>query len=309
MVATCPTFDSPCLFGRELGRFKEIVPAWYERQLKPPGNSELPWAILYPTDFLPVANAEQMRAINDFTHGLSRYLKVLPRKISLTESWSKTSPVEEKVLDVFMQNVGCSLRNLECAKSGHRYRNMDSSMTRTIVSTTSVATTKRGSEGQLMPLKLLDGCGGLFDLRSFHLEIALLIHCRGIARLLSKSQHDEALKRFAVFRQWLIDEILQTKRQRAVMILPIERLEPRYRDRPPEIPSVPPTSINVLFISPTLGGPELTVPSMLYTRGVIGLSNSMLTYCDSRRGGLHVADNRQDGISPMRSLASGSTRH
>lgn len=264
MVATCPTFDSPCLFGRELSRFKEIVPVWYERQLKPPGNSELPWAILYPTDFLPVTNAEQMRAINDFTHGLSKYLKVSPRKISLAESWSKTSPVEEKVLDVFMQNVGCSVRNLERAKSGHRHRNMDSSMMRTIVSTTSAATTKKRSEGHLMPLKLLDGCGGLPGHRSFHLEFTLLIYCRGIARLLNKSQRDEALKRFTTFRQWFIDEILQTKKQRAIMILPIERLEPRYRDKPPEIPSVPPTSINVLFISPTLGGPELTVPSMLY---------------------------------------------
>lgn len=115
MVATCPTFDSPCLFGRELSRFKEIVPSWYERQLQPPGNSELPWAILYPTDFLPVTNAEQMRVINDFTHEISKYLGVSPRKISLADSWSKTSPVEEKVLDVFMQNVGCFLHHLECA--------------------------------------------------------------------------------------------------------------------------------------------------------------------------------------------------
>lgn len=273
MVATCPTFDSPCLFGRDLVRFKEIVPAWYERQLKPLANSELPWAILYPTDFLPVTNAEQMRAINDFTHGLSKYLEVPPRQISLQESWSKTSPVEEKVLDVFLQNVGRPLCNLKCTKSVHRHRNMVSSMMRTIVSTTSAATMKRRSEGHLMPLKLSDGCGGLSDLRSVHLELALLMHYRGIARLLNKAQRDEALKRFATFRQWFLDEIMQPEKQRAVMILPIERLEPRYRDKPPEIPSVPPTSINVLFISPTLGSPELTVPSMLYIQGVIGLSN------------------------------------
>ena len=163
---------------------------------------------------------------------------------------------------------------------------MDSSTMRTIVSTNTAATMKRLSEGHLMPLKSSDGCGALPDHCLVRSEFDLLIHCRGIARLLNKSQRDEALKRFAIFRQWFIDEIMQTKKQRAFMILPIEKLEPRYRDKPPEIPSVPPTSINVLFISPTLGGPELTVPGMLYTHGATGLSTSMLNYCDSRRGGL-----------------------
>ena len=105
MVPTCPTFDSPCLFGRDINRIPDLIIPWYERPLKPQGPSDRPWSILYPTDFLPVGNAEQMAAINIFTKQLASFLNVKAKRVSLKDHWAKTSPVAEKELDVFMLNV------------------------------------------------------------------------------------------------------------------------------------------------------------------------------------------------------------
>lgn len=91
--------------------------------------------------------------------------------------------------------------------------------------------------------------------------VHMLTYCRGIGRLINEQQRDEAHNRFGVFRQWFLDHVLKTKKQHAIMLLPIEKLEPRYRDDPPGAPSVPPRSINVLYLSPALLGPELVVPS------------------------------------------------
>jgi len=69
-------------------------------------------------------------------------------------------------------------------------------------------------------------------------------------------------------------------------VLPIEELEPRYRDVPPDQPVEAPKGISVLYLSPTLGAPEIVVPgkhfeycqkiSLTFTAGQIPF-NSRIT--------------------------------
>lgn len=68
------------------------------------------------------------------------------------------------------------------------------------------------------------------------------------------------MARFHVFKNWFLSEILNVDNWRAIMILPIETLSPRYRDVPPDKKSKPPHSINELWLSPITGCPELVVP-------------------------------------------------
>lgn len=70
------------------------------------------------------------------------------------------------------------------------------------------------------------------------------------------------MRRFDVFRRWFLKEILQVESTNSIILLPIEKLEPRYRDIFPRIPLVPPSGINQLFLSPTLGAPEIVVPGI-----------------------------------------------
>lgn len=68
------------------------------------------------------------------------------------------------------------------------------------------------------------------------------------------------MEKFTTFRKWFYEEILKPEKQNAIMVLPIEMLEPRYRDQPPAVPSIPPSGLSVLYLSPTLGAPEIVVP-------------------------------------------------
>jgi hypothetical protein len=79
------------------------------------------------------------------------------------------------------------------------------------------------------------------------------------------------MRRFDVFRKWFLEHIMGEGKRNSLMILPIETLEARYRDTPTTIPITPPKGISVLFLSPTLGSPELVVPGK-YSKDYYGSS-------------------------------------
>jgi len=203
------------------------VESWYATSLSPQPDKKLLWKILWPTDFLPVANAEQMRALGDFATDLSKYLGVEPQTLNLADTWDKSTPTEAhgKAMHQYLENAqehGFFWDAFHCFDD---YR-------------------KQHEEK--------------FNAPPYTTEVVRWMW--GIGRLINKDQRDEALRRFDVFREWFLDNILKPKEQKAIMLLPIEMLEPRYRDDPPGAPSVPPKSINVLYLSPALLGPELVVP-------------------------------------------------
>lgn len=70
---------------------------------------------------------------------------------------------------------------------------------------------------------------------------------------------DIALKRLDVYKQWFLQEVMKTKEQNTLIIIPIEEISPRYRDEQVSSRSSP-VGIPMLFLSPTLGAPELTIP-------------------------------------------------
>lgn len=107
MVATCPRFDSPSFFTRGVVGAKELVSSWYGSKLPEDPTEDMPWAVLWPTDFLLVANAEQMRAIGEFTAQLGEFLNVKPQMINLSELWEKSRPSQAKgkAMHEYLENV------------------------------------------------------------------------------------------------------------------------------------------------------------------------------------------------------------
>jgi len=81
-----------------------------------------------------------------------------------------------------------------------------------------------------------------------------------MGRVVDKSQNDQAWERYDVYKNWFIERILRPEETRAIVVLPIEELEPRYRDKPPEQLTEAPKGVSVLYLSPALGAPELVVP-------------------------------------------------
>lgn len=109
LVSTCPQFDTPSFFGRDISTFRNLVNSWYGPKLVPP-KAKLPDAILYPSDYLPIANSGQQQLLDEFVQDLVLHLKVRPHTVSMADEWAKSSPVEEKSLETYMENVRTTRR-------------------------------------------------------------------------------------------------------------------------------------------------------------------------------------------------------
>jgi len=226
MVLTCPKFDSPSLFGRDIQTFKNFIQSWYGASIKSHDTPTRPWRIVYPLDYLPVGNTDQMRVFDEFVDEMAEYLGVKPEKVSIADTWEQHPPVIERSVLKYMENVqehGFFYELYHCfddfREDYERKHRRDPFLT--------------------MPLKWV----------------------WSIARLIDESQKDRAWEHYAVYKDWFIRNILRPDQTRTIVVLPIEELEPRYRDVPPDQPVETPKGISVLYLSPTLGAPEIVVPA------------------------------------------------
>lgn len=104
--------DTPDLLGRDLDIFPDVFrvlnpsSAEQEGQAHFHGNA---LEILYPTDFAPQDNPEQIGAMENFLDTSSKATGRIYRSISIHEDWRKTANVEEKDLHQYLYNVGIEM--------------------------------------------------------------------------------------------------------------------------------------------------------------------------------------------------------
>jgi hypothetical protein len=74
---------------------------------------QFPKRILYPSNFLPVANSEQQAMIDAFTAILEDYLAVQSEKIDIKELWKANTPeaADGKSLEEFLSKVSMVLQH------------------------------------------------------------------------------------------------------------------------------------------------------------------------------------------------------
>ncbi|KAI9713760.1 MAG: hypothetical protein M1828_001354 [Chrysothrix sp. TS-e1954] len=76
---------------------------------------------------------------------------------------------------------------------------------------------------------------------------------------ISKAARDHAVFKMEVYKEWVLQSVLQVQQETTLVVLPVMDVEPNYRDTLPG----PPFSQDVwdsLWLSPVLGAPEITVP-------------------------------------------------
>ena len=90
-------------------------------------------------------------------------------------------------------------------------------------------------------------------------------------------QKEDAIEKLKIFKRWFLDKVMCVDKYTSFMVFPIEKIAPKYRDEPPpcvlnllmllhkslKILRSPmmPKGIGMLDIAPTLGAPELVIPS------------------------------------------------
>ncbi|CAG8951778.1 hypothetical protein HYFRA_00005582 [Hymenoscyphus fraxineus] len=220
LVEAWPGMDTPAWFGRDLQLFPRIFDALRESTSEARFSKEPVTEILYPTDFMPINNPEQVQAMNRFLDGTSKAMGCTYRKISINEDWKTTAPIEEKDLRTYLYHTTshgwfyAAYNSFDEFRQKYREANGHDPFVTEVV---------RWSLGSKVTLE----------------------------------QYEEIMKRFLVFKKWFIDRYMQGS---TLVALHIDTITPKYRDQYPgnNNPDVP--GLRATYLSPILGAPELAVP-------------------------------------------------
>ncbi|KAF5578004.1 amidase signature domain-containing protein [Fusarium pseudocircinatum] len=91
LIKTYATFDTPCVFARSLVVIRRIAKTWIPDPLT---IKKRPYRLIYPLDYLPTANPEQMKIIDSFIRDAETHLPATIIPLSIRGSWQKSPPSE-----------------------------------------------------------------------------------------------------------------------------------------------------------------------------------------------------------------------
>ncbi|AEO67441.1 uncharacterized protein THITE_2049603 [Thermothielavioides terrestris NRRL 8126] len=240
MVVTYAQFDTPCIFARELRHLKTALRSWipesgggqtHADQRMP---ADVPsYEIVYPLDYLPVPNQEQMALIDSFLSDAASHLPATVRKISIRETWKSSHPVgTPDDVDEYLRDVVTRTYYYAFYHSSDEFRNK-------------YAQAHDGRPPYVIP----------FVQRRW---------AKGAA--VTAAQHQEATDRLKEYKEWLLRTVFyqggqneKEKQKQVLVLLPIGNVVPNYRDTPSPSPEEQ-SALDELFLPPILGAPDIAVP-------------------------------------------------
>ena len=235
MVLCYAPFDTPCLYARELRHLKTALKSWIpendgQRQADQRTISEPPsYEIVYPLDYFPVANQEQMVLIDSFLADAATHLPATIRKMSIRERWRSSHPEgTPDDVDEYLRDVVARTHYYSFYHTSDDFRQK-------------YAAAHNGRIPYVIPF--------------VHRRWA-----KGAA--VTAAQHQDAEDRLKVYKEWLMQTVFYqgSPRPRQVFVLlPISNVEPNYRDSRTPSPEDQ-SALDELFLPPILGAPDMAVP-------------------------------------------------
>lgn len=219
-------FDVPTFFGRDLQDCRYFAQSWYGSDLRAPKPTGAP-AIIYPTDYISlIRNKTQVALIDSFVADLEKYLGVEHKKVSCVELWDKDPPAEA-------DGASCHEYMKDASRNSFFYDDYHSFD------------------------KFREDYEKKFDRQPY---VSPPVRWQWeLSSKITQEERNEACKRLDVYKKWFLEQVAKEHETDAIVIIPIEEISPRYRDDPPLKPFNP-VGVPNLFLSPILGGPELTIP-------------------------------------------------
>ena len=217
-------FDVPTFFGRDLTKCRHFANHWYGHGTVCAASKKS--VLIYPTDYMAlITNSDQIKVIDDFVADLEVSLGVKHRKVSFEAVWA-TSPPQEARGEDFHEYMKDACRDSFFHDDYHNFDQFRAEYYEKYSKAPYVSPPVR---------------------RQWKLSATI-----------TQSARDIAVARLEVYRNWLLNTILKASTADSIVLIPIENISQRYRDE--AISDFCPVGVPMLFLSPILGGPELSIP-------------------------------------------------
>ncbi|KAH1434619.1 hypothetical protein KXW29_008062 [Aspergillus fumigatus] len=240
-VPSFPRFDSPAMYTRSILSLEKWVGVWLNQTSAV--YDDLPISIVYPVDFLPIPNTEQMQLIDSFIADMEATFGIKTEKVSIADTWKASPPNEagNHTIQEYLKDVGINTFVYDA------YHTMDSFRAE--------YHKKFGREPYINPVT------------RFRWDLAKHISC---------AEHEDGMRRLEVYKEWLLEHILQTRQRNPLVILPITSQEVDYKEDPP-LPPTAPNAFDGIWLAPVMGAPEVSVPigELEYHSRISGLDEQL----------------------------------
>ncbi|KAJ5713601.1 uncharacterized protein N7483_010782 [Penicillium malachiteum] len=228
MVRTCSRFDKPVVFARSFSILKATAQVWISKSINPtPCPKE--YNIIYPFDYLPVENTEQMQLIDSFVEDMRAALPAKITKFSIREAWKRSHPPETpEDFDDYPINT---VERVYYYVFYHSF---------------TVFREKYAEKHDRKPPYVLPSLQYRWE--------------KGAA--VSEEEHKDAVQRMNTYKEWLLNVMLaeSTSEAEILVVLPIANAAPNYRDEPSPSPLWQ-SALDQLFLPPILGAPDIAIPT------------------------------------------------
>lgn len=224
MITTYPLFDTPCVFARSLSTLRRVVETWTPSSTQEPSSST--YKLVYPVDYLPVQNVDQMKLIESFIADMTTLLPATVLQFSIRDSWKQSHPPgTPDDVDKYLDDVVTRTFYHQFYHSSDAFRKKYSE-------------THNGQTPYVIP----------FVQRRW---------AKGAA--VSTAEHQEATQRMLVYKQWLLDTLFSDPNTETLIVVPVANAAPNYRDEISPSPEKQ-SALDELFLQPILGAPDVVVP-------------------------------------------------
>ncbi|KAK0511023.1 hypothetical protein JMJ35_006575 [Cladonia borealis] len=217
-------FDAPALFARDIDGLETFVRAWCGPKEHPQHHK--PTVIIYPLDYLPVANEKQQKMLETIVKDVADYCKIDVKNISFRDLWLESPPKEAagKSLHEFLQDAGRNSFVYDFCDNCDEFRRTYERKHDRVPVTNKVTRWRWEIGSDITP-----------------------------------EQRKDAMQRMEVYKEWVLQKVLHVDDQTALVVLPIKDAEPNYRDIDPG-PAFAQDVWDPLWLSPVLEAPEISVP-------------------------------------------------
>ncbi|KAF2108473.1 amidase signature domain-containing protein [Lophiotrema nucula] len=255
MWSGVPIFDTPCLFGRDLKRFRGFAQAWYGQKIART-KCPLPHSVVIFDDFRPNEgeNKLQMNTIEAFVRDVEACLGIRAKYIDIGKLWERRGPPESR---------GIPLK---------QYLDQE----------TVTATVVYSFWQQLKPY--WENFPSRFGHKPF-LPLPAGIDVWAKVKTVTPQCHEEALRRISIYKDWIHKTVLELDNLNTLVLIPLGDVKPQYRTEWPGLQFRDQMLWSSLLLSPILGAPELVVPvGELPFDSVVSGQESYLPVCISIMG-------------------------